>query len=1172
MLAPQKRPSTLDRRFPLALFAACCLLFGRAQAFDSVQLKTDVLLASAPKTFTPAGVAVDHDGRIWVTNSESHELLLFSRDGAILQHIGKRGSRPGEFQQPHGIAIDSSGQIYVADSGNNRVQAFSADGKWLGAFGEKGNGPGQFNTPWTLAASHDGDLVIGEKDQSRLQLFSRDGVFLNAFDTGSAIDGLAINAGGKIYASHAKSHVVDQWSAAGQMLKSITGVEAGSKSFAAPTDIAIAASGIVYVTDRSLSQFRELDGAGHTLGTFGRPGSGDGQFKSLSGVAVNGDSLYVGDSKNHRVVILTLDRSSALPSLFRSPTQRLQVSRGLLLPQGADRVACTADGLVHALSFSRADITSFDADGKIVQTLDLKKIAGVRSPSGLAIAPASGSFFISDAGNKRVIKIDRHGKLLLEFGKSQHLFKGTEGELSDPQGLACSGQGVLYVADTGNSRFQTFNHQGLFQFSAGEKGSEFGLLKMPTSLALDKEALYIADPANHKVLVYGPTGRFLREFGSIGPEALVEPRQIALDHEGNLFVLDVPRGRVLAYDPQGVFLGAFGSVGESEGFLNKPRGLATGEHGDLFVAEENRIQRFHVTLLPPPPGGLTATTGEGYVALRWDAVHTRFPPRYIVYRSSPTGDTQRVKETIDTAWTDDQLTAETTFTYMVAAQSAQGATSGPSAAVQAMASALTGPRLEIVSAQIDDIFSAHYKYYGRVPAGHVVIKNNGLGPIQKLKVGFAIQGFMDYPSEISIPELHAGEEKDVAMRPTFNNRILDVSETTPIQAQITLAFTSGDKESLVNRNLPFKLYSRNSIRWLNKETVAAFVTPNDPPVIDFARGAVTPFADAHESAPVPTPLLRAWALFEGLGTYGISYVPRPNNPYDRVSLDSSTVDTVQFARETLARKSGDCADVVVLLASVLESLTVTTVALDAPGHLFLMFDTGVRSQEALGFPADRVVRYAGSYWIPLEATMLGSPFLDAWKQGAQEYHRWADKGQVTPIDIHEAWKTYEPATLREMAGGPKAPARQAVEAKFLPDWKALVNLRWQTSVAAANQAATANGSGDPWLQLGLIAVEFHRYDEAKENFNKARKDPSSAAAAFNNLGNLALLKGDLPGSETLYKDSMQIDPADAEVSINLARVYLKSKLRSKALTAFSHAMGLDPSLREQYPDLSALLP
>jgi len=685
----------------------------------------------------------------------------------------------------------------------------------------------------------------------------------------------------------------------------------------------------------------------------------------------------------------------------------------------------------------------------------------------------------------------------------------------------------------------------------------------------------VADAGNRKVVAFNTSGRYIREMGTMGPEILEEPRQVTVDREGDLFVLDAGRGRVLAYDPQGVYIGGFGTTGKAAGFLNKPRDFALNEKGDLFIAEEGRVQAFHVVLLPPAPTKLLAFSGEGSITLKWEPVETRFPVKYVVYRSTPLSEVLKVKETVDTTVMDDSVVADTTYTYTVAALSVQGAMSVPSAPAQAAAKAITnGPRLEIVSAQIDDIFSAHYKYYSRLPAGRVVIRNNGASPAQKLKVSFAIQGYMDYPSETSIAELHSMEQKEVPFLATFNNRILEVTETTPIQAQVKLTYYTGDQATSFERNLPFKLYSRNTIRWDNKERFAAFVTPNDTPVIDFARGIAVPFKEAHQGAPVPGPIVTAWALFSGLGTYGISYVPRPNNPYNRVSLDSSTIDTLQFARETLTRKSGDCADIVALLASALESMTVTTCALDAPGHLFLMFDTGETEREAVGFPETMLVSYAGTWWVPIEATLIGSPFMDAWKQGAEEYRRWSAGGKVHPIDIHLAWLTFEPATLPEMAAaGPKAPKLEALEDKFLDNWKALVDLRWQTGVAESKEAAARDpASGAPWLRLGFLAVEFKRYEEAKEYFLKARADAATSAAAFNNLGNLAFIRGDMETALSDYAQALEKDPNDAQINLNVARVHLKQGHPQKASAEYEKAIALDKSLREQYPDVSALTP
>ena len=56
--------------------------------------------------------------------------------------------------------------------------------------------------------------------------------------------------------------------------------------------------------------------------------------------------------------------------------------------------------------------------------------------------------------------------------------------------------------------------------------------------------------------------------------------------------------------------------------------------------------------------------------------------------------------------------------------------------------------------------------------------------------------------------------------------------------------------------------------------------------------------------------------------------------------------------------------------------------------------------------------------------------------------------------VRRAKSMHLPATVvlfepqpQEYFAGPKAPARQVIEGKFLEDWKALIELRWQTSLA-----------------------------------------------------------------------------------------------------------------------------
>ncbi len=1135
-------------RLPLLGFLACLPALG--YAFDSVHLRSTL---SAPPTipkFNPQDLAVDPSGRLWVVEGSQQQVLLFPPAGLTPTVVGRHGKGAGEVEAPAGIGLDSEGFAYVADSASGRILVFSAEGRFQLSFGERGSEAGQLKSPTRVAVSQDGVVFVLDKGGSRVQLFSKDGVFYRALELGYDAEGLSVDLSGRFYTLNSKTKQVDVWSSAGQLLKSFSGIEPGFKAFSNPRASTVDSSGQIWVGDHDTRQLRVLTPAGKTAGVFGQKGSSPGQFKTIDAVAVLNDDVYVADASNHRITVLSLQQSQRLAPLAPAPALRLSVRRGASVPALADRLAWNADGSLMALSGNH--LVTFDLVAGESTTLALSAL-GIKKPGALATAPSSGNLFLSDLSDGRVIKIDKLGKLLLEYPKTPK-----------PISLACSPQGMLFVGSGANSQFHAYNHQGLFQFSAGERGSQSAQLKTPASVAWDVERIYVADPDTKKVAAFSSAGRFVREFGSWGPEPLEEPRAVTVDREGHVFVLDAARGRIQVYDSQGVYLGGFGSPGKTDGALEKPRHFALNDHGDLFVADQTELQAFHVVVSPPAPTGLAAASGEGYVNLKWDPVKTRYPARYAVYRRALAGDNIKIKETVETSCVDDTLTPNTTYAYTVAAISAQEAASVPSSPAWGLAKELSsGPRLEIVSAVLEDVFSAHYKYYGRSPLGRVTIKNNSLPPVQKIKLSFAIQGFMDYPTEVEITELRSMQEKEVPLLATFNNRILEVTETTPIQAQVKLTFYAGDQDVSTVRNLPFKLYSRNTIRWDNKERFAAFVTPNDPPVVDFTRSLAVPLMEARRASPIPQELVTAWSVFSGLGAYGISYLPRPNNPYDRVSLDSSTVDTLQFARETLARKSGDCADVVALLASMLESLTVTTVALDAPGHLFLMFDTGQSRRDLLGFPESMLVPYAGTYWIPIEATMVGQPFMASWKAAAELARRLLAQNKLSMIDIHKAWGTFEPATLPTLASGAKAPAKEEVEAAFLADWKAITDLRWQT--------ATAERKDNP-LQMGLLAVEFRRYDEAKEYFIKAKQNPALQAAAYNNLGNLAMIRSDIASAESNYTQAHQKDPSDPEILLNLVRVHLKAGRTKKAQDAYDKAIALDSKLREQYPDVSSLTP
>lgn len=130
-----------------------------------------------------------------------------------------------------------------------------------------------------------------------------------------------------------------------------------------------------------------------------------------------------------------------------------------------------------------------------------------------------------------------------------------------------------------------------------------------------------------------------------------------------------------------------------------------------------------------------------------------------------------------------------------------------------------------------------------------------------------------------------------------------------------------------------------------------------------------------------------------------------------------SADYVQYPSETLRLKGGDCDDLSVAFASVLESVGIETAFIDykndAPQkHVSLMFNTHL-SPENSGLLTNNDRNYyirknpsgEDEIWIPLETTELKS-FQQAWQTGAEQFYTRAveqfglAKGEIEILDIY----------------------------------------------------------------------------------------------------------------------------------------------------------------------------
>jgi sugar lactone lactonase YvrE len=127
----------------------------------------------------PTGIAFDATGgKLYVTDTAAHCILVFSRSGELLSRIGQRGTGEGEFNFPTYITLTRSGRLYVNDSLNFRLQAFDAQGKFVNAFGRQGDGAGDAMRQKGVAIDRYGHIYVVDALLHALQIFDDAGRLL----------------------------------------------------------------------------------------------------------------------------------------------------------------------------------------------------------------------------------------------------------------------------------------------------------------------------------------------------------------------------------------------------------------------------------------------------------------------------------------------------------------------------------------------------------------------------------------------------------------------------------------------------------------------------------------------------------------------------------------------------------------------------------------------------------------------------------------------------------------------------------------------------------------------------------------------------------------------------------------------------------------------------------
>ncbi|MBK8466942.1 MAG: SMP-30/gluconolactonase/LRE family protein [Chloracidobacterium sp.] len=258
---------------------------------------------------------------------------------AVPAFRGGEGNSPGKFQKPRGITADDKGSFYVADAGNNRIQKFDVDGKFVAVFGDPGEREGKIKEPNGVATDDEGNIYVTDAGNHKLLKYNPDGTFAKEFmgpDTG----------------------------------------------FYGPRDVAVGQNKQVYIIDQGRTRVARFSPSAETFSrTWGTAGTGDGEFKDPTGIAVGDNLVFVADLGNGRIQVFDLEgqflRQWAIPTWERTSSE---------FP---DVVFDEQTRTVYVSSGKTNEVLAFDENGNPMSGFNSQGDEKMDNPTSLAVFEAN---------------------------------------------------------------------------------------------------------------------------------------------------------------------------------------------------------------------------------------------------------------------------------------------------------------------------------------------------------------------------------------------------------------------------------------------------------------------------------------------------------------------------------------------------------------------------------------------------------------------------------------------------------------------------------------------------------------------------------------------------------------------------------------------------------------
>jgi tetratricopeptide (TPR) repeat protein len=474
------------------------------------------------------------------------------------------------------------------------------------------------------------------------------------------------------------------------------------------------------------------------------------------------------------------------------------------------------------------------------------------------------------------------------------------------------------------------------------------------------------------------------------------------------------------------------------------------------------------------------------------------------------------------------------------------------------------------------IFRSLYQHYQENEFFDVVLSNAAQEPVE-VTVGLMLPKMMSVPHQEKVV-LPPQSSAKYAFKVTFDQDLFNQPEASYdnfVTPEITVTYSRNGREQPPLGKLMERVYvaGKGKLSWNIDGMAAAFVTPADLAVAGMARGLVQRHNDMLARKFNRSNIGKAMLLFNAMGSYKIRYQADQKTPFASISDDKTIFDTVQYPSELLAlplgtdTKIGDCDDLTVLFASLLENLSIDTAFLEAndpgKGHIYLMFDSGIkrdRAEDHFTSP-NEYVDWQGRIWIPVETTMFGFTFADAWRNGAAEYKRLKPKELINEVYVQQWMQIYKPAVL------PPIPVQLPLAAMMDSLLSKDIAFFDDRTDRIAMGAGASEGSPDGLYDIGVAYLRVNHLDKAYDKFNQVLSLKPNHYDALNGLGVVMTRQSRFDKAMEYYQRALAVEENNG-IRMNIALTYYLMGEREQADKLFGQVVALDNSYGELFDFLA----